>query len=290
MADTKHIHKTLPITPEEFQPGGLRLYSHTQEEISNVIIKHVSRRGEDLLPRQIEGLARFKYDGSWNLGQPNNLRDMRKYFEIFNDVLYNGVLTGHYQVEILGDEWALQRLGFVTLGYCELEDPEWQCDPRFELEKAFVRIVICGQESEKDRPATEKIQQYLETLVHEMLHAVFKLFTCQRNDGCSEKALEGSHNLWWQAAAKAVEEASLVMFMGLRLSWERENDMAWDAHTGENLPNDAVLRSLGLDIKQILHMLNFYREERARTSKKEGECGPVSANNCIRGSGTIDIP
>ena len=184
----------------------------------------------------------------------------------------------------------MQRLGFVTLGYCELEDPEWQCDPRFELEKAFVRIVICGQDNEKDRPATEKIQQYLETLVHEMLHAVFKLFTCQCNDGCSEKALEGSHNLWWQAAAKAVEEASLVMFMGLRLSWERKNDMAWDAHTGENLPNDAVLRPLGLDIKQILHKLNFYREERARTSKKEGECGPVSANNCIRGSGTIDIP
>jgi hypothetical protein len=65
MADTKHIHKTLPITPEEFQPGGVRLYSHTQEEISNVIIKHVSRTGEDLLPRQIEGLANTTGRGTW---------------------------------------------------------------------------------------------------------------------------------------------------------------------------------------------------------------------------------
>jgi len=156
MATSQPIHKTSLIPLEDFQPGGLNQFSHTQEEISEVIIKHLSRKKQELTPRQLEGIARFKYDGSWNLGQPDNLRDLKKFFDIFNDVFFNGVLTGWCQIEILKDKCAFQRLGFDSLGHCNTDYPGWRRDPRYQIERPSICIVINGQDSKTERPATEK--------------------------------------------------------------------------------------------------------------------------------------
>jgi len=295
MADTKSIHITSPITDEEFQPGRLGLYSHTQEEISNAIIKHVGRKGKDLLPRQKDGLARFKYDGSWNLGQPNNARDMKKYFDIFNDVFFIGVLTGLVRIEILEDRWASHRFGSRVLGFCSTTHPGWYYnpDPRFMLEKPYSKIIIGSQDSKKEKPATWKIRQYLQILPHEMLHAVFHLFTCYCRAGCQTKFSWAAHHFHWQAAVKAIEDSGLAgdMFLGLNLSWDREVDMAWDTHyCGYNLPNDAVLRTLGLDIKEVLRRLDMYREESHSTAEDMHRHRSMPGNKCINRSWVIDFP
>ena len=293
MASNKNLHITSPITPEEFQPGCLGLFSHTQEEISNAIIKNVSRKGKDLLPRQIDGLARFKYDGSWNLGQPSNERDMKKYFDIFNDVFFNGVLTGFVTLEILEDGWVLQRFGCEVLGYCSTTYTGWlwNPDPRFKQEKPYSHIVIGSQASKKIKTATWKIQQFLQTLPHEMLHAVFHLFTSHCKTGCLVNISWASHHVHWQAAAKAIEDSGIAgdMFLGLNLSWDREVDMAWDTHCGYKLPNDAVLRTLGLDVKEVLRLLDK-RREASRAAEDKHRRSWISENKCINRSWLIYFP
>jgi hypothetical protein len=50
-----------------------------------------------------------------------------------------------------------------------------------------------------------RMQSYLDTLLHEMLHAVFLILTCWCQFGCAR--VHASHGFQWQAAALALEEA-----------------------------------------------------------------------------------
>jgi hypothetical protein len=70
-------HKTSPIPLEEFKAGFLKPASYSEEDIAKVMMEHLSRKPEDLTDRQKEGLARFKYDGSWNLADTQNIRGLK---------------------------------------------------------------------------------------------------------------------------------------------------------------------------------------------------------------------
>jgi len=64
--------------------------------------------------------------------------------------------------------------------------------------------------------------------------------------------------------------------------------MAWDTAIGQKLPNDAVLRSLGLDIAAILRTLVYYRKmSRSANDKRHGR--PLFASNCIRSEWIVEI-
>jgi hypothetical protein len=76
MSSSKPTHQTQPISLEEFQAGYLKPLPHSQDEVSYVIIRYVSKKEEEITPTQKEGLERFKRAGSLNLGQPENLHDL----------------------------------------------------------------------------------------------------------------------------------------------------------------------------------------------------------------------
>jgi hypothetical protein len=292
------IHKTSPISLEEFQPGYLKPLSYSQEEISNVIIKHISRKAEDLTDRQREGIARFKYQGSWNLANPENIHDLRKFFDIFNDVFFNGVLTGYCQIEVVESDWAAFRYSRELRGICTPVHPGKELDTRFRIDKPLSIISItkwCNSE-----PATQRILLHLETLVHEMLHAVFLLFTCDCGYGCRKIYPDMGHHIYWQAAARAIEKADVVRgnLLGLNLDWCRDFIMASDVEKGIPLPNDVVLRSLGLSIDKIWDKMKVIRQRRANPWYNRGlakrkkmllhESPGLRANRCIRSKWIID--
>jgi hypothetical protein len=99
METQKHTHITPRITREDFQAGYMKPGGYSLEDIAAAIIDNVTRPKEELTPRQMEGLRKFKYHGSWNLAQPEDLANLHKFFDIFNDVYFNGVLTGHCKLE-----------------------------------------------------------------------------------------------------------------------------------------------------------------------------------------------
>ena len=95
------------ITEENFQPGKLAPLSYDREELAEVIIKHINREGDDMTTRQQEALSRYKYTGTWNIANPSNTEDLRKWFGCYNDVFFNGILTGYVPVlEFFKNKWA----------------------------------------------------------------------------------------------------------------------------------------------------------------------------------------
>lgn len=99
---------------------------------------------------------------------------------------------------------------------------------------------------------------------------MFLLYTCVCELGCSQRLRQnsgvGAHHLAWQAVAKAIEDADQVggSTFGLGTNLSRNKCMAQDMMMGYNLPDDAALRSVGLDICEILRYRDEIRQENAR--------------------------
>jgi len=151
MSEVKDQHVPQPIRLEDFEPGHLKERSHSIEEISAVLVKHNSRGC--LTTRQHDALERFKYQGNWNLGAvcghyllywdaPNALaKELTKFFDIFNDFYFNGVLEGYCKVSVMNE--VLMDLRFVEAnGVCWTEPAGWSSDPRFKKEKTTCTLLV----------------------------------------------------------------------------------------------------------------------------------------------------
>lgn len=94
-----------------------------------------------------------------------------------------------------------------------------------------------------------------------MLCAVFALVGCDWKDGC---------DVLWQEAALALEQAAREDsgLLGLGCDLDRTDAMSEAVHAGMNLPTDAVLRSLQLDICDLLKWRDFERRYDERQRRK----------------------
>lgn len=254
-----------PAIPDDnFQVGRLQTGEYCTEDVSAAIVRHLNRRGKNLTERQKEGIRHFKYQGSWNLGQPENLEDLRRYFNIFNDVFFEGLLTGYCTLEIIRDECL--RAGFPVGGGCMDYLPGLERDPRFKRERPHAGIYIPFLLEEP----TTRIRNYLDVLAHEMLHAMFMVYGCQSGHGghpnkeCHRTRhlpMVSGHDIPWQAAAYAMEQATRPAdgneikedgLLMLHLDLRREGSLVCEVMDGGKLPVAAELQRLGLDIRPIL--------------------------------------
>jgi hypothetical protein len=197
----------------------------------------------------------LKSQGHWNIGQPNNIQDIKKFFEIFDDAYFGGLLKGYCRFELPSYfDCRDQRYGYYPpLGICEGFFPEGEFrerDTRFRIEKPYAIITIQLDPSSKDKCG--RIKRYLEVLLHEMLHAMFFIYTCRCEHGCKQRHHHEaggyhhyieSHHMEWQAAALAIEDADerLRCLLGLSVDLARDRSLAYDMQLGYSLPNDVVL-------------------------------------------------
>jgi hypothetical protein len=217
---------------------------------------------------------------------------LEKFFDIFNDVYFNGVLTGYGKIELLSSYSLSNRFTRSSpAAFCQPIRPGNEIDPRFKIEKPSF-IIVLGKDK---RDAIKEIRTSLFILLHEMVHAIFFIFKCGCNYGCSQKTLGGYcdviwggyHNVPWQTVAYAIEKADSVQghLLGLNLEFRREGSLAHDVFKGGlNLPNDAVLRSLGLDICMFRKELASCKQQAAFNAKSywQKPVSPLKANRCIR--------
>ena len=133
--------------------------------------------------------------------------------------------------------------------------PGHERDPRFRLEQPRVNIITSNFFRDGNRGLTwtiNHIPRYLGTLVHEMLHAFFEIYTCGCIDCCEGRDdLYGGHGKLWQAAACAIEKVDRRQFLGLELDFGRTLSLAANIQSGYNMPNAATLRSLNIDITKL---------------------------------------
>ncbi|CZR58073.1 uncharacterized protein PAC_07963 [Phialocephala subalpina] len=206
MASVTQLHKPQPLLQEDFRHGYLKPMSYSMEDVSKAVVNHLNVQSSEhnLTPIQKSALERYRYGGTWNLGQPNSTQNIKKFF---NEVYFNGILTGFGSLELLSPENMIKRRGYTVHAFTELLMPGVEKDLRYKLKtpKAIIIIENLDANEETYRKPNIRMQSYLDTLLHEMLHAVFPILTCWCQFGCA--GVHANHGFQWQAAALALEEA-----------------------------------------------------------------------------------
>lgn len=226
---------------------------------------------QKLTERQLEGLAKFKSNGGWNYVNSEDPDNLKKWFDIFNSVFFNGILSGY--CELTFSHHRRPRSFWEGVGaYFLTHVPGEELDSRFRNEKVRVSISIKRIESERkwynDYSLVYKTEEYRNFLIHEMLHAAFRIYACRCEDGCGEKFRESEarfscHDMTWMEAAYAIENADKAVHtkkphkdgiigvtLELNLYITRCLLAFWDY-----IPPDTELQRLGLDIKDIREQL-----------------------------------
>ncbi|KAE8444461.1 hypothetical protein EG329_000552 [Mollisiaceae sp. DMI_Dod_QoI] len=223
VAKPKHIPP--PISLQDFRPGVLKPESYSLSEISSTLIAHLRRT--EFTSTQMRGLARYQYQGSWNWGEPGNMVDVNKFFDIFNDIFFNGVLTGYctlrtYQRE-LGSNYPYMAYSYIL--------PRGRGrDTRYKRDQAAAFILFDVYNDHLHRPIPLVIHR-IAVLLREMLHVLFSLFHCSCEHGCEAEANSrtrlGGYDLHWQAATYSLERAARREdLLGLHIYLDRVSQAA----------------------------------------------------------------
>ena len=280
-------HNTPRITREDFRAGYMNPGAYSLEDISSALVDHLSQSRDELTPTQFATLEEIRHQRGWNFADPENMHDLRKAFNTFNEILFNGVLTGHCE-EL---RWYDRRHLGTEAGYCQHYLVGEELDPRYKIEKPRASIYILKIYG---KSPMRKVEDYLDFLVHEMVHALFATYACNCKKGCAEK-LQRHLGPWggpcalFQAAAHAIEQvtalnpiAGIIQLMPLDLTTYRYYSFTIAINNGCDLPTDTELRRLGLDIVDIREDLKGLREEKAAKWREELNKQQLRrANKCL---------
>ncbi|KUJ13229.1 uncharacterized protein LY89DRAFT_737207 [Mollisia scopiformis] len=265
MTETNHVtmverpkHTPLPIALEGFVPGGLKPEAYSISDLASVLITHIRRT--DLTSIQQRGLTRYKYQGSLNWGEPGNVSDMKKFFDIFNDVYFNGVLTGYCKLGTVQpkNSKSPEFLRYDYVYSCVLRKGKCR-DARYKRDETFAYIMY-----EEEPPNSAKVfdstWRKLNGLLAEMVLVCFSIFHCSCEHGCQAKST--IRNRWrgydvhCQAVAYTIEISSKrkdLLGMGTELNGLRR--IVLPVRAGDELPeavelNQAELES-GFDVEEL---------------------------------------
>lgn len=206
---------------------------------------------------------------------------MKKFFDIFSDLFFGGLLSS-CKLQLNEPQPDSDELCDQTVLGEEL-------DPRRKREylRATVHIIT---NHDVDKGVFTTIQDSLDTLLHEQLHAILDLHTCDCDSGCEDKLEyeEKSHGVEWLAAALAIESAATPL-LGWPVNLDRNACLADDIHfLGYRMPNEAVLRALDLDVGSILSTVEWHRVQSVKEANNQRERLPSKQNRCLRDTWTVD--
>lgn len=127
------FHQTSPTTQDNFTLGSLKKLSHDMENISQTIIAYI---GDGASDEQDEAKETFEFEGFWNLGNPENRLDLWRFFRLYNDAYFHGLLTDLCRIELIEESSAAKRNEGRTLvrsGFCEIFRPREERNPRYRI-------------------------------------------------------------------------------------------------------------------------------------------------------------
>lgn len=270
------VHDHPPICRDNFEPGALNPSSNSMKSLCDALIDNLDRLDKDPTSRQSKAIERFKYQGHTNFAQPTNLEDLRRFFEIFNDIFFNGVLLGYCTVGIYSDSHRDREEAYCSNTF----RGTWSNgrDPRYLKERDEFQLMF------KIRPASKtpwrEFLYVLGILLHEMAHAFLSLYGCQCGHGCFEDwTIEDEffgHGPFWQRITRAMEGTRRgprdKMFNELPLDLGRQHSMAKAVADGAVLPVEPLLTKVmhdwGFDPKEFFEDIEEMRKENKDTARK----------------------
>ncbi|KAL2063308.1 hypothetical protein VTL71DRAFT_5113 [Oculimacula yallundae] len=225
----------------ELEVRKLLYAGHSAAQLGMIIQSLVRRRGINLTPRQLSARSCFQSATALLLNLPTEpLEDERiliQYFDIFNGVFFFGALK-FCKLRFEDDD---ENLGSCAGGGECLQE-------RIHIPDNFACLIRIRPMISEFPNRESRLKEYMETLLHEMLHAWFSLFTC-RCETCNEATDNilgpSGHADGWQLASLAIQEASWPL-LGTALDLGRVNGMIseYGSHYQEDLSHRR-LRELG---------------------------------------------
>lgn len=268
------------IPREDFAPGRMKHSSYTRAAISNAISDHMKRTEAEYTPIQQRGLARLRLEGDWNIANLESMEDLYKWFDIFNSVLFNGVLTGVCCLE-WGDSYKSRPGLHDKSSACYGVWPGFECDPRYAVERPCITIVLYTWPKEFSlKTFLHIIDTYLGTLLQRMLQAVFLYYQVCPHQGfhwsgpmqaIKDNPLE-EHDIHFISALNAIqpldddlmwERSPRGILAGLRFEmWlEVKGWIATAVLSGADFPSPVELTRMGINNRDLLRKIESQREK-----------------------------
>jgi hypothetical protein len=222
---------------ESFQ--GLLLAAHSAENLSTTLQTFVSRRGINLSSAQRIGVVESYRDERRNgrfghIGPPEDEEAMGRYYECFNDIFFCGSLEGLCVVRFYRE---VEQSGHGAGGFGDLGlaiTPVTGRTHRKEIPDGYAALIKIKDQANNSPLLSEeaRLQCYLSTLLHEMLHVYFGVYECLCGEECRRRHADeigmNGHGKSWQFAALALEEATLPL-LGESLDLSRRISFEYDA-------------------------------------------------------------
>ncbi|KAF7943699.1 uncharacterized protein EAE97_005769 [Botrytis byssoidea] len=139
------------------------------------------------------------------------------YFSYFNAMIFGGALNTMRCVMKLEEPNAEQKARNV-LG--TTVDKRGEKTTTRHNVRCYISVFVRSPPPENEEESKILLENYLGTMLHEMVHAFFSIYVCKCNTSCRRKVLEfeesgmTGHGMQWQRAARSVESFAR---QGLRL-------------------------------------------------------------------------
>lgn len=182
----------------------LGLYSYKAAQISTSLMRYTEqlRNLDSTVPemqRQIRGLQQWKSLGSGKYMHLSMEKLLHLYSECLDDLFFGGILKGFYKIRFV-DPSVIPGLHGVCSWLCSFEHG-------FEID---IAISNRGAKSLEVLNQRSRLRQYLGTLTHEMVHAVFQLYCCRTCTSCKTNVNHdvgpSGHSIMWQKLAMSIED------------------------------------------------------------------------------------
>lgn len=213
-------------------------YSHRPEVVARAIMDFNAQpmtKDQYLATKEYERLLRCMNR------PPENVELLHEFLKVFDRLFFFGGLTGFCFLEVVPNEEGV-------LGETFGARPEYYGHEK--VRKPFqVKIeIINGTNYSEVQEPRERLLAYVETLLHECVHAMFIVYVCLAKQECRKRKWEAlgdsGHLTAWQDAALAVERASVQLYPR-RLSLNREHSY-WEEIAQSGRPiNDSQLEDRG---------------------------------------------
>lgn len=205
---------------------------HNASHLADLLIHFSKRRNEQLTTLQKLSLHLFHSERAYDLRDAAEAPDgkvLAAYFELFDRLFFFGSLNG--LCAITRSPRISSKNDFDGRTFYKENMGENNTPGAVFRGDLICDIIISTQ----DLPSRyERLRRYIGSLLHQMLHAFFQLWTCPRPHCFDKVYTNGEHRHWriWQEVAFALEDAARdpsLLNLDLYLNRERLWLRSWSS-------------------------------------------------------------
>lgn len=265
------------------------LYSYNPAQISSSLIRYTellrnldpspeSIQWNRYMQRQRQGLRQWKRLESGKYEHLGVEKLLDAYAKCIDDLFFGGLLKGFYKIGFMDSSVMRGVYGWCSHGR--------KFEHGFEIEIKISNCRGLGSFEIMNRPS--QLREYLNTLIHEMIHALFQLYCCESCPGCIAKNEAGvgtsGHIMSWQSLAISIEDVlnecpdfigampfDLGRSTSFSLEFNGDEDFCCNSSLQETLTKHQLtkLRLSSWTYLEILERIEGRDVKRAATRRKE---------------------